>query len=60
MKWIIVPWKITYFVIGFMALAKNWRITDLNFFTLGLKVEDSDSAHFFDAGSKVKVPSKLT
>ena len=43
-----------------MALAKNWRITDLNFFTLGLKVEDSDSAHFFEDGTKVKVPSKLT
>ena len=35
------------------------EITNLNFFTLGLKVEDSDSAHFIDDGTKVKIPSKL-
>ena len=35
------------------------EIANLNFFALGLNVEDSHSAHFIDDGTKVKIPSRL-
>ena len=39
---------------------KNCQITILNFFPLGLKVENSDLAHFFEQTTKVKKYLRLS
>ena len=40
-------------------LKRIWQITILNFFTLGWKVKISNLAHFYEDGTKGKIPSKI-
>ena len=53
----LIP-KSMYFHFG-PILEKMCKVTTLNFLTESEKVKDSDFSHFFEDGTKLKIPSDI-